>query len=75
MNLFGGIEVRSDKYSGNSVLSYGWDPTYGQSISPVFTSKYMSLAENGMFSPKITEKITQIASYIGSASYSESGFF
>ena len=70
VNLFGGIEVRSDKYSGNSVLSYGWDPTYGQSISPVFTSKYMSLAENGMFSPKITEKITQIASYIGSASYS-----
>lgn len=70
VNLFGGIEVRSDKYSGSSVLSYGWDPTYGQSVSPVYTDSYIKAAEQGRFSPVITEKLTQIASYIGSASYS-----
>ena len=70
VNLFAGIEARSDKYSGNSVLSYGWDPTYGQSISPVFTDSYIKAAEQGRFSPVITEKQTQIASYFGSASYS-----
>ena len=69
VNLFGGIEIRSEKYSGNNVLSYGWDPNYGQSVSPVFTSSYISLATNGLFSPVITERVTQIASYIGSASY------
>ena len=70
VNVFGGIEVRSEKYSGNNVLSYGWDPTYGQSISPVYTDNYIKAAEQGRFAPVITEKQTQVASYIGSVSYS-----
>lgn len=69
VNLFAGIEIRSDKYEGISTLSYGWDPTYGQSIAPIYTDRYLSRVKSGSFNPTITEKITQVASYIGSASY------
>ena len=69
INLFGGIEIRSDKYNGISTNSYGWDPQYGQSISPIYTDKYIAAVKGGQFNPTITEKITQVASYIGSASY------
>lgn len=69
VNLFGGIEIRSEKYSGFSQLLYGWDPTYGQSVSPAYTTRYKTLLEGGMFEPSITEKTTQVASYFATASY------
>lgn len=69
VNLFAGIEIRSDKYSGYSSFAYGWDPLYGQSFSPVYTDRYLSAVKSGTFNPSITEKVTQVASYIGSASY------
>lgn len=69
INLFGGIEIRSDKYSGSSQLSYGWDPTYGQSVSPAYTKRYNALMVGGMFNPRLTDRVTQIASYFGTASY------
>lgn len=67
VNLLGAIEVRSEKYSGVSQMAYGWDPKYGQSISPILTDNYKSRLSS--FYPQITEKITQVASYIGSAIY------
>ena len=69
INLFGGIEIRSDKYNGISTFSYGWDPQYGQSIAPIYTDRYLTAVKQGRFNPNITEKVTQVASYIGSASY------
>ena len=69
VNLFGGIEIRSEKYSGFSQLVYGWDPTYGQSVSPAYTNRYKTLLASGMFNPTITEKTTQVASYFATASY------
>ena len=69
VNLFAGIEARSDKYDGLSQLFYGWDPTYGQTVSPVYTKEYIRRLENGFFTPSITRKVTQVASYFGSASY------
>ena len=69
VNLFAGIEVRSDKYSGNTWEAWGWDPMYGQSFSPVATDQYLRLVTNGRFLPTITETTTQVASYLGSASY------
>jgi len=69
VNLFAGIEIRSDKYDGYSSYAYGWDPQYGQSFSPVMTDRYLSKVKSGTFNPTITEKVTQVASYIGSASY------
>lgn len=69
VNLFGGMEIRSEKYSGFSQFLYGWDPTYGQSVSPVYTTRYKTLLASGMFNPTITEKTTQVASYFATASY------
>ncbi len=69
VNLFAGIEIRSDKYEGFSSFAYGWDPLYGQSFSPVYTDAYMTKVRNGLFAPSITDAVTQVASYIGSASY------
>ena len=69
VNLFGGVEIRADKYSGSSQLSYGWDPAYGQSISPAYTKRYLSLLNMGMFTPQLTEKVTQVASFFATASY------
>lgn len=69
INLFAGIEIRSDKYDGIATSSFGWDPLYGQSFSPVMTDSYLTRVKNGFFTPTITQKVTQVASYIGSASY------
>lgn len=69
VNLFAGIEIRSEKYDGFNTYAYGWDPLYGQSFSPAYTDAYMSNVRSGMFAPTITDAVTQVASYIGSASY------
>ena len=69
LNVMAGIEARSEKYDGFSKLSYGWDPQYGQSFAPVYTNNYLSRLQWGSFDPSITDKITQVASFFGTASY------
>ena len=69
VNLFGGVEIRSDKYEGISSFNYGYDPLYGQSFSPVYTEDYLDRVSTGMFLPVLTDKLTQVASFFGSASY------
>lgn len=69
VNLFAGVEIRSDKYEGISSYNYGYDPLYGQSFSPVYTEDYLNLVSTGMFLPVLTDKLTQVASFFGSASY------
>ncbi len=69
LNLMAGTEARSEKYDGYSKQDYGWDPTYGQSFAPVYTNSYLSRMQWGSFDPQITDKITQIASFFGTASY------
>ena len=69
VNFMAGIEARSEKYDGYSKLSYGWDPQYGQSFAPVYTTSYLNRLEWGSFDPQVTDKITQVASFFGTASY------
>lgn len=69
VNILAGVEIRSDKYQGFGTYNYGWDPLYGQSFSPVYTEKYINLVKAGRFNPTIIDKITQVASFFGSASY------
>lgn len=70
LNVMAGIELRSEKYTGMSVEAYGWNPQYGHTFSPVMTEKYLSEVKVGRFAPRLTDRITQVASYFGTASYS-----
>lgn len=69
VDVMGGIEARSDKYNGNSQTFYGWDATYGQNIDPAYTTRYLNQLQNGWFKPYLTDQLTQVASYFGTASY------
>lgn len=69
LNLFVGMEVRSETYEGLETYNYGWDPNYGQTFAPVHTNRYQSAVASGVFLPRITERMTQVASFFGSASY------
>lgn len=69
VNVIAGIEARSNKYKGVSVLGYGWTPDFGEMFMPVHTNKYDQNAQTGMFTPSNTNKATQVASYLASASY------
>ena len=70
VNVFAGVEIRSDKYNGNSQQYYGWEDQYGQSISPAYTTRYLSILQSDAnLRPQLTNQLTQIGSYFGSASY------
>ena len=69
VNVFAGIEARSDKYEGQRQLLYGWSDTYGNNIEPAYTNYYLNRQTWGDFTPHLTDQVTQIASYFGSASY------
>lgn len=69
LNVMAGMEARSEKYDGYSKMDYGWDPTYGHTFSPVYTNSYLNRLQWGSLDPLITDKITQVASWFGTASY------
>ncbi|ERI81682.1 TonB-dependent receptor [Bacteroides pyogenes F0041] len=69
INLFAGVEVRSEKYTGLSTDAYGWNPKYGNTFSPVMTDAYLSYIKAGRFLPRLQDRITQVASYFGTFSY------
>ncbi len=72
LNVMAGMEARSEKYDGYSKLDYGWDPTYGHTFAPVYTNNYLNRLQWGSFDPQVTDKITQVASFFGTASYTVS---
>jgi len=69
VNFFAGVEIRADKYNGNGQEYYGWEDQYGQNISPIYTTGYLGKLQRGELRPKLTDQLTQIGSYFGSASY------
>lgn len=70
VNVMGGIEIRSTKYRGHSVTGYGWTPEFGEKFMPVYTEGFIkNYVQTGRVNPINTNKVTQVASFFGTASY------
>ena len=71
VNIFAGFELKSERYTGHSVTGYGWNPIFGEIFMPVYTERFITdYVEQRRLNPTNTNKITQVASVMGTFSYS-----
>ena len=62
-----GAETTRNKYVGNTMTGYGWDPAFGETVNPIETDAYKYSYWNN--NPTNTNSLTQVASFFGVASY------
>ena len=62
-----GMEATRNKYVGNTMTGYGWDPAFGETINPIETERYKYSYWNN--NPTNTNSLTRVASFFGIASY------
>lgn len=70
IHAFGAVEIKSDRYIGDMVTGYGWNPMFGEIFMPVYTDNFnKDYVQTGKLNPTVTNKLTQVASFIGTFSY------
>lgn len=70
INVYGGVEVRSNKYRGVAVTGYGWNPKFGEKFMPVYTNRFITgYVEGGALNPTNTSQMSQTSSFFGTATY------
>ena len=62
-----GTEATRNKYVGNTVTGYGWDPAFGETFNPIQTEDYEYWYWDN--NPTNTNSLTRVASFFGIASY------
>ncbi len=71
VHAMGGSELRANSYEGVSTTGYGWTPEFGEKFMPVYTDNFInSYLRRGFLNPNNTNRITKVASYFGTFSYS-----
>ena len=74
IHTFVAMEAKSDRHTGETVTGYGWNPAFGEIFMPVYTQSFMTdYVERGRLNPNITNRITRVASFMGTLSYTYSG--
>ena len=69
MSLMAGWEIRSSKYDGYQQSTYGYQPERGQVFADLPLDLDGSLNSYAVSQPKLTDRISNTASYYASASY------
>lgn len=71
LHAMSGIELRSNEYKGVSSTGFGWIPDFGEKFMPVYTQQFINkYVKRGRLNPTNTNRVTRIASYFGTFSYS-----
>jgi len=70
VTAFAAFEARSSRFRGENITGWGWNPLWGEVFMPVRTESFLN--EVGL-NPTITNSIANVASFMGTFSYSYQG--
>jgi len=73
VTAFAAFEARSNQFRGESFEGWGWSPQWGEIFMPVETEQFLNVVRSGRFNPSITNSIANVASFMGTFSYSYQG--
>jgi len=74
ITAFVAFEARSNRFTGESVTGYGWNPQWGEVFMPVYTERFIErFVQTGALNPTITNRVANVASFMGTFSYSFQG--